>query len=148
MSLSLLPRDIVADGVGVSKAAQACTTCRKQKRRCDKTLPTCGLCSRMGRMCDYSDSQPAPTAEDLTTLQAKLAELENRLNSNSSESPASGKGAGARDPLWASATNRFPPVFLLDIDCYKWASLHVPRPSVDIPLVRQAREPPYPLPRR
>ncbi|KAJ4398453.1 hypothetical protein N0V85_006271 [Neurospora sp. IMI 360204] len=33
----------------------------------------------MNRQCDYSDSPSAPTASDVAALQARLAELENRL---------------------------------------------------------------------
>ncbi|RKF81101.1 putative fungal specific transcription factor [Golovinomyces cichoracearum] len=71
-----------ADGVSehqLPKAPQACITCRKQKRKCSKTLPACALCQRMNRHCDYSDSAPAPTSEDFNALRMKLAELESRL---------------------------------------------------------------------
>lgn len=67
-----------------SRAAQACATCRKQKRRCDKTLPSCSRCSSLQRTCDYSDpASPAaaPSAEAFASLQTKLAEIEARLDS-------------------------------------------------------------------
>ncbi|RYP43048.1 hypothetical protein DL768_010106 [Monosporascus sp. mg162] len=64
-----------------TKANQACHSCKRQKRKCDKVLPACGLCSRMSRTCDYSDIPPAPTAEDIMSLQLKLLELESRLTS-------------------------------------------------------------------
>ncbi|KAK6431123.1 hypothetical protein LTR95_012718 [Oleoguttula sp. CCFEE 5521] len=35
-------------------APLACAPCRRQKRRCDKALPSCSLCTRIGRSCDYS----------------------------------------------------------------------------------------------
>ncbi|KAI1008026.1 hypothetical protein K3495_g201 [Podosphaera aphanis] len=69
-----------------SKAPQACTSCRKQKRKCSKSLPSCDLCQRMKRPCDYSDTAPAPTAEDFNALRIKLADLEAKL---------SGKNKGA-----------------------------------------------------
>ncbi|KAG9252682.1 fungal-specific transcription factor domain-containing protein [Emericellopsis atlantica] len=38
---------------------QACQTCRRQKRRCDKALPACSLCCRAGRDCRYDASTPS-----------------------------------------------------------------------------------------
>ncbi|KAF6814743.1 fungal specific transcription factor domain-containing protein [Colletotrichum plurivorum] len=112
--LLLTPRDRFASG---AKAAQACGSCKRQKRKCDKALPACGLCSRMDRHCDYAEPQlPAPTADDFAALQLKLLELESRLNGAGAvpASSASGSGPGpapipAPDPgpgpLYSSAGN-------------------------------------------
>ncbi|KAK3397818.1 hypothetical protein B0T20DRAFT_232564 [Sordaria brevicollis] len=92
MALNLQPREEGLVSLPAPKANQACISCRKQKRKCDKSVPTCGLCARMSRQCDYSDSPSAPTANDVAALQARLAELENRLKevtSRSSSSPSS-----------------------------------------------------------
>ncbi|KAI3395728.1 hypothetical protein diail_951 [Diaporthe ilicicola] len=86
MALSLLPRDQESPwhGSGSSRATQACVTCRKQKRKCDKILPSCSRCASLQRACDYSDAaSPAagPSAEAFASLQTKLAEIEARLDS-------------------------------------------------------------------
>ncbi|KAH7635043.1 hypothetical protein B0T09DRAFT_327845 [Sordaria sp. MPI-SDFR-AT-0083] len=94
MALSLLPREDGLVSFQVPKASQACISCRKQKRKCDKTVPTCGLCARMNRQCDYSDSPSAPTANDVAALQVRLAELENRLALASS---GGGSGGGNKE---------------------------------------------------
>ncbi|KAJ9151699.1 Fungal-specific transcription factor domain-containing protein, partial [Coniochaeta hoffmannii] len=141
-------------GVG-AKAAQACVPCRKQKRKCDKGLPACGLCSRMGRICDYTEVQQAPTAEDLMSMQMKIFELEQRLNQKEQEngrsiaspngnSNSSGGTPGPsasflsvvneRPPLWMPAQSKFPSAMFLDIDCFIYASLPVPKPSAEIPM--------------
>ncbi|KAM7209364.1 Fungal specific transcription factor domain containing protein [Naviculisporaceae sp. PSN 640] len=200
MTLSLLPADKYGgmpidtspslSSVSVSKAAQACIACRKQKRKCDKTLPMCSLCSRMGRQCDYTDTPAAPTAEDLAVLQARLAELENRLSVANANSNAHGSNGGSpavtmsgmepspgssngvvnnmitpsslsaatdtdavahnnngRPSLWASSPtqnqpstgsgsgsgNNFPSAIFLDIDCFKWSGMHIPRPNLAVP---------------
>jgi len=129
----LLPREGPGDASSISRASQACSTCRKQKRKCDKILPACGLCSRMGRICDYSDSQPAPTADDLAALQVKLMELEDRLNSQNSPPPA-GKLNG-RDPLWLSGSSKFPSELFLDSDVFMTSEIRIPRPPLDVPVV-------------
>lgn len=135
-----------------SKAVQACVPCRKQKRKCDKGLPACALCSRMGRVCDYNDVQQAPTAEDLMSLQVKIVELEQRLNqkeqSNASPNGNTGSTGGTpgpsasfrnavneKPPFWMPSQSKFPSAMFLDIDCFIYASLPVPKPSADIPMV-------------
>ncbi|KZL70576.1 fungal specific transcription factor domain-containing protein [Colletotrichum incanum] len=89
MSLLLTPRDRYASE---AKASQACASCRKMKRKCDKSLPACGLCARMERRCDYAEPlpHPAPTADDFAALQLKLLDLESRLNqAGGTSSPSS-----------------------------------------------------------
>ncbi|KAK1994956.1 hypothetical protein LX36DRAFT_702600, partial [Colletotrichum falcatum] len=82
-----------------AKAPQACASCKKMKRKCDKSRPACGLCTRMDRPCDYADppppppppqqqQHPAPTADDFAALQLKLLELESRLNHHHQPGPA------------------------------------------------------------
>lgn len=84
-------------GVSGSRAAQACVTCRKQKRKCDKTLPSCSRCSSLQRACDYSDlgaPSAAPSAEAFANLQTKLAEIEARLDSARANHPPQGQMNG------------------------------------------------------
>ncbi|KAG8163774.1 hypothetical protein KVR01_007071 [Diaporthe batatas] len=102
MALTLLPRDqetAMYSSTG-SRAAQACATCRKQKRKCDKTLPSCSRCSSLQRTCDYSDPAspavaPSTSAEAFASLQMKLAEIEARLESvraNPAQNPTNASG--------------------------------------------------------
>ena len=141
MALSLLPRDN-ENGLMIPRANQACVACRKQKRKCTKELPTCELCTRMGRSCDYADSQPAPTAEDLVSLQIRLIELENKLNNRQALSPASSAEKemvsvpSARIAPWTpSPANTFRTPLFLDLDVFKWKSMQNPKPNVEIPMV-------------
>lgn len=154
MSMSTAP----AIAAAPAKAAQACVPCRKQKRKCDKGLPTCGLCSRMGRLCDYTDVQQAPTAEDLMSMQMKIIELEQRLNQKEQQtshtlaspnattntiSTGGTPGPSAsfmntvseKPPPWMPAQSKFPSAMFLDIDCFIYASLPVPKPAAEIPMV-------------
>ena len=161
-TLSLLPSQestemsTAMSAAYASKAAQACLPCRKQKRKCDKDLPACGLCSRMGRLCDYTDVQQAPTVEDLASMQQKIVELEQRLNEKDQQlrsghaslnentalsggtatTPASLMNAvSEKPPLWTPAQSRSLSAMFLDIDCFVFARLPVPKPSADIPMV-------------
>ncbi|KAL2832303.1 hypothetical protein BJY01DRAFT_101583 [Aspergillus pseudoustus] len=46
-------------------AKKACTRCRTQKRRCDRSIPECGLCRRLHQLCQYEARvlpSPSPTA--------------------------------------------------------------------------------------
>lgn len=73
------PQDIQSNGAAL--APQACQNCRKQKRKCDKQMPSCSLCNRIGRICDYSvDHQSsAPSSEEFAALRQKVADLEGLL---------------------------------------------------------------------
>lgn len=140
---------------GLPKASLACTSCRRQKRKCDKALPGCGLCVRMGRNCDYSAPSSTPTADDFNALRLQLQELENRLNhSNSGSSipdntslytPAttlSGSHGNAapiyiqQDPAFSNIQNRFPVIAFLDSEAFNYGQISVPKATVEIPVVR------------
>ncbi|RYP86583.1 hypothetical protein DL770_004882 [Monosporascus sp. CRB-9-2] len=131
-----------------AKANQACHSCKRQKRKCDKALPSCGLCSRMSRTCDYSDVPPAPTAEDIMSLQLKLLELESRLSISSGSDGSLGRldphnetashqghtpRLQAREPLWESSLNVFPSTAFLDARLFRRVGLSIPRPLCDVP---------------
>ena len=101
---------------GAELAPQACSSCRKQKRRCDKQLPACSLCQRIGRPwyviylvvilylryllmayptpnSDYSGETQAqaPSPEEFAALRQQVFDLQALLKSgplrNSNESP-------------------------------------------------------------
>jgi len=73
--------DVEQQPASPEAASQACTSCRKQKRKCDKRLPSCGLCERIGRSCDYSEEARglAPSPEEFTALRQEVAELKDLL---------------------------------------------------------------------
>jgi hypothetical protein len=127
------------------KAAQACISCRKQKRKCSKQLPACALCQRMNRHCDYSDASPPPTSDQFYALQQKVMELESTLSrqftginpipntptpfgtASSGTIPAPhllGQQAQAYSPTqdsqWQGVQNRFPAIAFLDKDTFKY----------------------------
>lgn len=99
----------------------------------------------MGKECDYNDVPlPAPTAEDLLLLQQRLSELENRLMASPAENHSGLASSNSttttrtpvnsRGPLWLPPSmDKFPSAIFLDIDCFKWAQLPVPKPNVDVP---------------
>lgn len=124
-------------------ASQACVACKRQKRRCDKRLPQCSLCLRTSRTCDYADTpKPPPTAADLETLQARLTELEERLgsitepDSLSATAGISSSSSLATEPIGPNREpTSFPSALFLDIDCYKWSNMQLPRPAANIPMV-------------
>lgn len=128
--------------MNIPKASQACLTCRKQKRKCSKTIPSCALCERMNRHCDYSDSAPPPTHEDFSALRIRIMELESRLNGGNGvmsppttfATPSSALSAaeqlGQPTPAYnppqqqqdfpsQPILNRFPAIAFLDSDSFK-----------------------------
>ncbi|KAI9714596.1 MAG: hypothetical protein M1812_006401 [Candelaria pacifica] len=137
------------NSTGATRAPQACTSCRKQKRKCDKVLPTCGLCVRMSRPCDYTDASSIPTADDFLNLRQKVEDLEDRLGRSRSQSTRSISRSGFASspesfhqnlnilPTLGSSiqqpTNFFPTVFFLDSTAFEFAGLSIPRPQLSVP---------------
>lgn len=128
-----------------SRAEQSCGACKKLKRKCDKLLPECSLCSRTGRRCDYGVASPAPSAADFAALQVRLAELEQRLSDGlvtpqKSYDPSPCRESSSGQLVASARSDEFPAALFLDIDCYKWARMRLPHPVVEIPAVSLAQE--------
>lgn len=128
------------------KAPQACSSCRRHKRRCDKELPGCGLCTRLGRPCQYTDVLPPPTAEGMAALWDRVAELENRTN------PMNQAPVDSLPPLpmqhvpgpivhFTSAPKSEVAGIFLDWDAFTWLGTSVPKPNIDLPDVRSSGMP-------
>lgn len=121
------------------RAAQACIACRKQKRKCDKALPSCSLCSRMSRSCDYSDSTPTPNADDFAVLRQKVADLEAKLEAKNGQfARASPFGHQRNGNMETNNQNghssTFPTLFFLDAEIFSEAKMSIPAsPPLQIP---------------
>ncbi|KAF2236031.1 hypothetical protein EV356DRAFT_464035 [Viridothelium virens] len=142
------------------RATQACVSCRRQKRKCDKVLPECGLCRRIGRPCDYEVGPPhSVDRDDFDSLQQKVLDLEARLaqstasnngfengarngfgSSNAAVSPSAlSSSAFASPPRFASVNNGlkapspFPSLFFLDANTFEQGRYTVQKPHMTIP---------------
>src|SRR5256714_12263122 len=114
-----------------ARAHQACISCRKQKRKCDKVLPSCSLCKRLARHCDYRDAPSSANSGDFGELRQRVQELEARL-----ESKQSGNGNGVLSPNHRPsqfAARAFPAVFFLYSEIYEESRFDIPRPAVSVP---------------
>ncbi|KAI9760148.1 MAG: hypothetical protein M4579_001868 [Chaenotheca gracillima] len=127
----------------ISRAPQACSSCRKQKRKCDKGLPACSLCVRMSRTCDYSESTPPLSSDDFESLRQKVQELESRLQATSPNGPlltppSSSNDSPANLPFGGTAPKRgpraFPPMYFLDASYFSYGRFPVPKASIPVPM--------------
>ena len=84
----------------VRHARTACSPCRTSKRRCDRALPTCGLCIRREIDCRYPSRQGRDHADDASSSGSTPAT--HTRESNSSGDPTSSHGGLA---LAASSAN-------------------------------------------
>ncbi|EXJ87309.1 hypothetical protein A1O3_04268 [Capronia epimyces CBS 606.96] len=124
-----------------AKAAQACVACRKQKRRCDKAFPSCGLCVRMSRPCDYTDTNSSPSADDFAILQQKITDLEARLEGRRSDfgwyepiRSISKSPATSLDSATLNDSSGFSSAaFFLDAEVFVQAQMSIPRLSFAVP---------------
>ena len=112
------------------KAAQACATCKRQKRKCDKTIPQCGLCRRMNRACDYNHSNANHMSpESLLALQRRVDELESRQPYQAppatmhslmySQPPSQPQPLLGYEAAWQNAKNEFPAMAFLDNQTFR-----------------------------
>ena len=61
------------------RAAQACSTCRNRKTRCDGGHPKCSLCTDLGTDCKYLDSPVVKIDPSTRLLLDRIQRLEDRL---------------------------------------------------------------------
>lgn len=131
---------------------------RKQKRKCNKQLPRCELCQRIGRTCDYSDDSRAslPSPEDFSALRQEVAELKTLLagaaataQSNGSSNGTSGNFSSSGPlgaisspttvlsplndhPAWPGPSS-FPSLFFLDSNAFEYERFTIQAPYVRVP---------------
>ncbi|KAI6758556.1 hypothetical protein HG530_010796 [Fusarium avenaceum] len=96
----------------------SCQLCRSRKLKCDKVLPICGRCAKVGETCEYPSGRKKPVINPamrprLRDMQSRIRDLEARLEAQSSPSEL--------NPLDFSTelidTGRFeglPPPYLVD----------------------------------
>ncbi|KAH8660317.1 fungal-specific transcription factor domain-containing protein [Xylariales sp. PMI_506] len=100
------PSPSLSAAVAVRQTARlSCTTCRKQKRKCSRTLPSCSLCTKNRRSCDY----PPEAFDEL--------DLDNNQSSTGVKLPPNG----------------FPSVFFLDNYLFSKDNYTVPKAITGIP---------------
>ncbi|CRG89359.1 Valine--tRNA ligase [Talaromyces islandicus] len=72
----------------------ACAPCKKNKRRCDKRLPSCGSCLKTGRGCDYSNSPQVAPESEISALQRRVQELEEHVRQFPAQMPSTSTTIG------------------------------------------------------
>ncbi|UPL00842.1 hypothetical protein LCI18_011776 [Fusarium solani-melongenae] len=100
------------------KAHQACRACRRLKRRCTKDLPSCSLCIRLHKLCEYPEGAIPNTIPNIA-VDDRLRHLEQLLNVNSI-SPPEASISPSLDffPSIQGPTSSFPLPFFLDNDLF------------------------------
>lgn len=113
------------------RAPQACTSCRKQKRKCDKSLPQCSLCTRHGRACEYVEpADEAPTAEDFTALKQDLTDLKRQIAGLNGHTPVALDSPGSSNDAEPPS---FPSLFFLDNEIFEYDRRTIQKPHVPVP---------------
>lgn len=57
------------------RARIACDACKRGKRKCDASVPACGLCERQTRECIYSAKEEQPKRRKVQDLETEIARL-------------------------------------------------------------------------
>lgn len=140
-------------------ADRACAWCKKNKRRCDKSLPGCSLCTRygqplkefytnrrlnsdidrMGRECDYSDQSPRDPQIRIQELEELVARLMNQSQTPSSTTSYESVVATlANDPAHSYSHRFFLRSIFLDSGVSTF--LNAPIIASDTPIPREVSE--------
>ena len=141
-------------------APHNCIPCKKNKRRCDKKLPSCSLCMRyvcrpspdlameglivihkirMRRVCDYPEALEPISQEEVARLQSRIVDLEalvSRLSGYNAQN-SSVLIHGEERPISNSSQNLSSEyllqTFFLDSDILKSGTFSAPRVNVLVP---------------
>lgn len=126
--------------IQMARAPNACSACKKQKRRCDKQLPQCSLCLRVGRECDYSDTINSSSANSqaiehrIAELEALLLQKDQQIAELSSRTPDSIQSYNSAARVVCPESNDvFPAMFFLDHEILKEVRPVIPQPRPPIP---------------
>ncbi|VUC26603.1 unnamed protein product [Clonostachys rosea] len=111
-------------------AQRACSTCRKQKRKCTRELPECSLCLKHGRRCDYDEAIPAPDVQQPPCSHPHLSPYS---ASNTHASPFRSNGSSQDLALPLLAQSKFPASFFLDHDAFQLLGRSIEPAAVKFP---------------
>lgn len=117
-----------------SKALHSCFLCRRGKRRCDKNLPSCQLCTRKGWKCTYPERRGQRSASPSHSLDR--VESVNDPNPVVTRPPSTYNGIFAGHQAASPSTSSFAvnmAISFLAPDLFREVSLEIPRPNLDIP---------------
>lgn len=141
----------------LDKAPQACLSCRTQKRKCDKALPTCGLCVRVKRTCNYSfEPSSSSRLEEFLSLQRKVRHLEAQREGQSTYgSPISSTSWRSSSKTRSSSLNGVEDteqethvtssVFFLDGAAFILGGYQMRRPHLQLPEIFEEFCPTHPI---
>ncbi|KUJ19923.1 uncharacterized protein LY89DRAFT_731169 [Mollisia scopiformis] len=132
--------------VGLSDSAQkvphACSSCRRQKKGCDKAFPSCSACLRLRRACVYDAGPSPPLPENFESLARRLSNLEHEMNEHRAlcETKVDNRGQGFNsevddvntDGYAFPGSSAFPSVFFLDVNVFRRHRLKAPTPQVTV----------------
>ncbi|VUC29718.1 unnamed protein product [Clonostachys rosea] len=111
------------DGESLSYARKACIPCRRSKRRCDRTLPSCDLCRRKEVECGY------PMRQQTASHSSRLTVQQHSLLDQSPGSPAFSIPQGPSHAVEVDANA----VYFIAPHIFHQARLEFPKQELPIP---------------
>ncbi len=120
------------------KAPHACSTCWKQKKGCDKALPSFSICRRLQRLCVYDPNPSTSGSDSLESLVRRVSDLGNELKEHRElfegrfgSFHMSHVPEHTQEAAFPGSTT-FPSVFFLDVNVFKRRGLKSPEPQMTI----------------
>lgn len=117
-----------------SKALHSCFLCRRGKRRCDKNLPSCQLCTRKGWKCTYPQRRGQRSSSP--PCSSERAESVNDSTWVITRPPPTNNGILTGHQTASPSISSFAvniAISFLAPDLFRELSLEIPRTNLDIP---------------
>lgn len=117
-----------------SQALTSCFSCRHSKRRCDKNLPTCQLCTRKGLKCSYPRRRGQRSA--LSPRSIHGSEFSGESNTADSGPILAHSSTGSQFQSPSSSTSSFAvttAISFLAPGLFREAQLEIPRLDLGVP---------------
>lgn len=115
-------------GIPDRLARTSCFSCRRSKRRCDKTLPECQLCGRRGLRCSYPQRRGQRSPSPSNSSRGTRSTTAGPASADSGTRSLSGQAFRISSSFATTSAIRF-----LAPDLFREACLEVPRLELDIP---------------
>ncbi|KAH8809091.1 hypothetical protein F5884DRAFT_794450 [Xylogone sp. PMI_703] len=113
-------------------APSVCSACKLRKRKCDRRLPECTLCSTKRRICRYTAASSVSRPADILDCYYPN-EQDNGSHPRSESGYCYASGAAAPGGKVPMPRDVFPVAFFLDQNVFQHHQLEIPRTGLPLP---------------
>ncbi|KAH7147338.1 hypothetical protein DER46DRAFT_650711 [Fusarium sp. MPI-SDFR-AT-0072] len=114
-------------------ATRACSTCRRQKRRCTKEIPKCSLCRKHGKDCEYDMRGSSAIDSEEPLQEVPCGQSSDRPYSLTSADSVPSASNPVRVTVPVPSQTVFPALFFLDSSYFQLRNKVLERQHLSLP---------------